>query len=95
MKKTIIALAVLMMGAASLSTANAMPASSIGEAVKAETGLQLTGGHFKHRHFRRRHFHNRYYRRHFDWYPSGYYNGFCYAHPYNHWCRRYFFRNYY
>jgi hypothetical protein len=100
MKKLIFALALLMMGGVSLSTAEAataLPAaSSISEAVKADGGLEQVGhrGHHRHRHYR--HYHKgHYYNYGYKRYPYGYYDGFCYDNPYHWWCKRYFFKKRY
>jgi hypothetical protein len=97
MKKLIFAIALLVMGGASLSTASAASispaAATIGQAAEADGALQLTGGrhHNRHRHYGYRHFN---YGGGYGWYPYGYYDGYCYEHPYNWWCKKYFFKRY-
>lgn len=101
MKKLIFALALLVMGGASLSTAHAASispaAATISEAAQSDSALQLTGGghHRRHKHFRygghRRDF---FYSKGYDWYPYGYYDGYCYEHPYHWWCKKHFFKRY-
>jgi len=100
MKKLIFAFALLVMGGASLSTANAASiapaAATISEAAQSDSALQLTGGGHHHRkHFRygshRRYF---FYSKGSEWYPYGYYDGFCYDRPYHWWCKKYFFKRY-
>jgi hypothetical protein len=100
MKKLIFALALLVMGGASLSTASAASispaAATISEAARSDGMLQLTGGnHHRRKYFRygghRRDF---FYAKGFSWYPYGYYDGYCYDHPYHWWCKRYFYKRY-
>ena len=96
MKKLIFAIALLVMGGASLSTASAASlspaAAMIGQAAEAEGTLQLTGGRHHHRHFgHRRHFYSG---GGYGWHPYGYYDGYCYDRPYHWWCKKYFFKRY-
>jgi hypothetical protein len=96
MKKLIFAIALLVMGGASLSTASAASiapaATTIGQAAEADGMLQLTGGRHHHRrHYGYRHFN---YGGGYGWYPYGYYDGYCYEHPYHWWCKKYFFKRY-
>ena len=99
MKKLIFALALLVMGGASLSTASAAgiapAAATINEAAQSDSVLQLTGGHGHRRHHNR--YYNNYYYHHkgYSSYPYGYYDGYCYEHPYHWWCKKYFFKKYY
>lgn len=105
MKKMIFAIALLIMGGFSLSTAstaNALPAiAAVSGAAEAGTELQLVGGGYYHH--RKRHgfkkFHSRWhYGKHhgkgYGFYPKGYYKGFCYDYPYHGWCKKYFFKKY-
>ena len=101
MKKLIFALALLVMGGASLSTAASAAsispaAATISEAAQSDSALQLTGGgHHRRRYFRYGGYrHNSFYRKGYSGYPYGYYDGFCYDRPYHWWCKRYFFKNY-
>ena len=80
MKKLIFALALLVMGGASLSTAASAAsispaAATISEAAQSDSALQLTGGG----HHRRKHFRYGGYRHNkgYSGYPYGYYDGFC------------------
>lgn len=107
MKKLLFALALMMIGGASLSTAstaNAAPAiASIGQAAEAKGGIQLVGGHhgyrrhyghYGHRYYRHYgHYNYRpYYNYHANWYPP--YEGYCYDNPYHWWCKKYFHNGY-
>jgi hypothetical protein len=103
MKKIVLALALIVMGGASLSTANAatVKPATIGAAVTIEdTGLQLTGGRHGHRGYHR---YSHYYKKHwgyggyghYSYYPRGYYKGYCYDYPYHWWCKKYFYKKYY
>jgi hypothetical protein len=101
MKRTILAIALLTMGGASLSTvstASAMPAAaSISQAAQADGALQLVGG-WRHNKFffgHHRGFHKgRFHGKRFKWYPRGYYRDFCYDYPYHWWCKKYFFKKF-
>jgi hypothetical protein len=102
MKKLLFALALMMIGGVSLSTAstaNAAPAlAGIGQASEAAGGIQLVGGY--HGHHRGYRYHHRYYRYgyhykpyyNYDWYPP--YKGYCYDYPYHWWCKKYFHKGY-
>jgi hypothetical protein len=101
MKKLIFALALLIMGGASLSTASAASLSpavaSIIEAGQSDSALQLTGGRhhrYHHKHFRYSGYRHFYYGKGYNWHPYGYYDGYCYEHPYHWWCKKYFFKRY-
>lgn len=82
MKKIIFALAMLIMGGVSLSTAsqaNAAPISSvaaISEAVQQADGVEKVT--YKHKY-----------------YPKGYYKGFCWDYRGHWWCKRHFWPKYY
>lgn len=96
MKKLIFALALLVMGGASLSTASAASispaATTISEAAQSDSALQLAGG-YRHRHYGHRyHYNNYHYRKRHHGYPHGYYKGFCYDYPYHWWCKKYFYK---
>ena len=101
MKKLIFALALLVMGGASLSTASAASISpaapTINEVAQSDSALQLTGGRHRHRghghgHHRHRHY-SHYHRKGYGGYPYGYYKGFCYDYP-RHWrCKKYFYKH--
>lgn len=105
MKKIIFALALLMMGGFSLSTAstaNALPAMpAVAGTAEAGAALQLVGGRrFHHRSHRgfvkfhgRKHY-GKHYGKGYGWYPKGYYKGFCYDYPYHGWCKKYFYKKY-
>jgi hypothetical protein len=100
MKKLIFALALLVMGGASLSTASAASispaAATINEAAQSDSALQLTGGGHRYRHHNRYHYNNYYYHhKGYSSYPYGYYDGYCYKHPYHWWCQKYFYKKYY
>ncbi len=101
MKKIMLILALLIMGGFSLSTvssAKAMPApAGIAATTAADSGLQLIGGHRRHGRFRWKHAGFRrgiYLGSGHDFYPRGYYKGFCYDYPYHWWCKKYFFKQY-
>ena len=101
MKKLIFALALLVMGGASLSTASAASISpaapTINEVAQNESMLQLTGGRHRHRghgHGHHRHrYYSHYHRKGYGGYPHGYYKGFCYDYPYHWRCKRYFYKH--
>lgn len=88
MKKIILALAVILMGGATLSTANAAPAPA--SVIQAVAEVQDTAssiekvGHYKRKYYRH-HYKPHYYKK---WYPP--YDGFCYDYPYHWWCKKYF-----
>jgi hypothetical protein len=103
MKKLLFALALTLIGGASLSTApsaNAAPAAfGIAQAADLKGGIQLAGYHHHGYWYWKRH--HRYYRNDFEvfgdgfrHFPSGYYKGYCYDHPYHWWCRKHFHRGY-
>lgn len=87
MKKLIFALALLVMGGASISTASAASispaATTISDVAQSDGALQLTGGYYGRRHY------------YYGGYPYRYYDGFCYDYPYHWRCKRYYYRNYY
>ncbi|MGF1621580.1 MAG: hypothetical protein ACFCUR_13320 [Rhodomicrobiaceae bacterium] len=100
MKKIIIALAFVLAGGAALSTANAAslaPAvATVAEAAQSggDASLQLVGGYgYKKRHWGHRSYHKGgYYKKHFKFYPRGYYKGFCYDKPSHGWCKKNFYK---
>ena len=98
MKKMLFALALTLVGGASLSTvstANAAPIASIGQANEAKGGVQLV--HDGYGYWRWRHYHRHDYEVFgdgFRFFPHGYYKGFCYDYPGHWWCRKYFHRGY-
>jgi hypothetical protein len=104
MKNIILALTVILMGGATLSTANAAPApasviQAVAEVQDASASLQQVGGykrHYKRHYYNHYYKHNyykpHYYKGHYNWYPP--YKGFCYDYPYHWWCKKYYNKHY-
>jgi hypothetical protein len=102
MKKILFALALTMIGGASLSmvsTANAAsaPVAGIGEAAEAKGAVQLVHdgyGYWRWKRYHRDRHDFEVFGDGFRSFPSGYYKGFCYDYPDHWWCRKYFRKGY-